>query len=310
MGEVPTAPGSRPGPLASPVVPDELWPSAERPAFRHRVGLRPLDPSRWVVVDGLLGPVLDAKVALLASGPDEVLLAEPGTDAAGRELLELLLVHLAADHTATHAVGTDVVEVAGRVVPLDVPGRSALDTAGRLVQDDWCLLDDGGDEVRLVAATLCSPSRWRLADKLRRGMPEVHAPVPGYPEQLASTVDATLRRLTPARSVWRSNWTLTDDADLFQPTVGPPQEVRSPSEAAETVWLRLERQTLRRLPRTGAVVFGIRTFQQPLVALAGRPVEAAGLLGAVRQLPDDMVRYKSLTTYRVWIEAWLARCSA
>lgn len=288
-------------------VPPGLWPRPERAGFRHRVGLRPLDLSSWVVVDDLLGPTLDGKDLLLSQRRADVFSAGPGTEAAAAELLALLVEHLRADHAGTHGVGDRSVEVAGRRV--DLRALPPLDAAGRLVQDDWCLLDDSGRAVRLVAATLCSPSRWRLADKIGRGMPEVHAPVPGYAEELETVVDATLRRLVPARPVWRSNWTLTDDPALFQPVVGPPAPVVDAESAGAHVWLRVERQTLRRLPRTGAIVFGIRTFQERLDGLAGRPADAADLLAAVRQLPAATADYKSLRSHRPHVEAWLARCT-
>lgn len=54
------------------------------------------------------------------------------------------------------------------------------------------------------------------------------------------------------------------------------------------VRMRVERQTLRRLPRTGAVVFGIRTYVTPLEALAAEPGVPGRLASAIRSWPEDV----------------------
>lgn len=310
-------PGLGPGSPASGAggtrpVPTVLAPHPERPAFRHRLGLRPLDPSAWIVVDDGLAAALALKEALLAERHDEVVAAVPGSEPAGIELVHALRAHLLADHPGHYRAAGDGVEVLakGRVIPLATPGRHGIDTAGRLVQEDLCLLDDGAGEPVLVAASLCSPNRWRLADKIGRDMLAVHEPVPGYAAQIGATVDATLQRLTPDRPVWRANWGIADDEALFQPSPPPPLEgLDDPAEAAARLWLRVERQTLRRLPRTGVIVFTIRTFQTRLADLAGQAATAAGLLGAVTQLPPDVARYKNVAPYADAVLRWLARCA-
>ena len=62
---------------------------------------------------------------------------------------------------------------------------------------------------------------------------------------------------------------------------------------------------MRRLPRTGAVLFTIRTHQRPLEALADRPQELGRLAEAVRGLPEDTARYKSIAPFRNALLAYL-----
>jgi len=54
----------------------------------------------------------------------------------------------------------------------------------------------------------------------------------------------------------------------------------------EMIVLRTERQTLRRLPKTGAILFTIRTYTTPVVKLAGEPGVPSRLASAVRSWPD------------------------
>ena len=183
------------------------------------------------------------------------------------------------------------------------PELHPLDVAGRLVQEDLCLMDreEPGDEYRLVAASLCFPSRWRLADKIGRPLSEIHQPVPHYAEQLNSATNSLFDRLTPERPIWRLNWSLLDDPALYQPTGhSAPSQATPP----EQLWLRIERQTLRRLPDTRAVLFTIRIHISPLtdlVDLRDREQLAVALSG----LPETMLRYKSMAGFAQEIVAWL-----
>ena len=54
------------------------------------------------------------------------------------------------------------------------------------------------------------------------------------------------------------------------------------------VRMRVERQTLRRLPRTGAIIFGIRTYLTPLEDLASEPNVPGRLASAIRSWPEDV----------------------
>lgn len=56
------------------------------------------------------------------------------------------------------------------------------------------------------------------------------------------------------------------------------------------VRLRVERQTLRRLPRTGAVVFTIRVYLTPLAQLVQEPGVPGRLASAIRSWPEDVAR--------------------
>jgi hypothetical protein len=68
----------------------------------------------------------------------------------------------------------------------------------------------------------------------------------------------------------------------------------------------MERETLRRLPETGGVLFTIRGYQQPLRDYVRRGPEVARTLRAlVARLPDDLARYKSVLPYRDAVTAWL-----
>lgn len=204
---------------------------------------------------------------------------------------------LKADLLATHhaevfaARDTPTVLAASQEIHRLVGGESddlhPLDAAARRVQEDLCLLVLRDGAPHLDAASLCFPSYWRLADKLGRPLAEVHRPVPHYAAELAPRVDGFLRRLQPGRMVWRRNWSIHDDPHYFLPDPTPPH-----TDDPTQLYLRSERQVLRRLATPDAVLFTIRTQQVPLTALRHRPDIAHGLAAAIAAWSPELREYK------------------
>jgi hypothetical protein len=234
------------------------------------MGTRQLDPTAWLLSDDDRERDLVRKAVLLDGRHAEVFAAldTAAVGAASIEVLELVL----------DATGQGTVP----------PELHPLDAAGRLVQEDLCVLVLRDGAPHLDAASLCFPSYWRLADKIGRPMADVHGPVAHYASELAPRVDAILARLRPDRPVWRRNWSIHDDPTYFLPDPTPPRDVDPP----EGLWLRSERQTLRRLERTEAVLFTIRTQQTPLAVLAERPDIGRGMAAAIDAWSPEMQRYK------------------
>jgi hypothetical protein len=161
-----------------------------------------------------------------------------------------------------------------------------------------------GAEGRLVAAALCFPSRWRLAEKLGKPLAGIHAPVAFYKDKLEQPVDRFFGILKEERPVWRLNWTLHEDPSLFQPTHLGSSEV-TPENAGEKLFFRVERQTLRLLPRSGDILFTIRTYVRALARLDDAARRRFAV--AIRALPPETYRYKGLERYGAAALAWLDR---
>ena len=271
---------------------DELAFPADGPPWLS-MGLGRIDDEAWLVVDGERDDQLALRTRLLAERHDEVFAARPGTEAAGTEVLDLV-----AGWLAGHAPGA---------VPGPTEGTVAvhpLEAAGRLVQEDLVVMvpRDGG--YHLDAACLCFPSHWRLADKFEGSAAAIHGPVPGYADDLEARVDRYLDRLRGGTISARRNWSVHDLPDLFAPVPPPPRGI-GPEEVPTGLWLRSERQTLRRLVASGAVLFTIRVQQAPFGVLAHRP-EAAGRLAArIRAQPDDLTAMNGVAPYRSEILGWL-----
>jgi dimethylamine monooxygenase subunit A len=123
--------------------------------------------------------------------------------------------------------------------------------------------------------------------------------VPGFDVRLARPVDRFFAALQIERPVWRVNWSLVDTPELFRPPErrARPKEIHA-ADAGRQLWLRVERQTLRRLLACGDVVFGIRTYVEPLAEVAADREVARALASRVREMPADMATYKGIAPIR------------
>ena len=63
------------------------------------------------------------------------------------------------------------------------------------------------------------------------------------------------------------------------------------------------------LPRSGALVFWIKTVVDPLSAIVGRPLLAAALRATLDGMPDEMRRYKSMAPFWEALGGWLDRAA-
>ncbi len=133
---------------------------------------------------------------------------------------------------------------------------------------------------RLEGAVLCFPSLWLLHEKLGRPTAVVHGPVPHYATELSRRVDSLLDRLPPGKVVWRRNVSVWPALLLWAPCHRLDPALctdAAPVDGVPPLWIRSERQTLRRLPDTGAIVFTIRVQTVPIAVLAHRPDRARDL---------------------------------
>lgn len=301
--------------LARVTTPQALHIAFEAAPYRMAMGLIAQDPAELVELDEHYAAEMAERRVLLAERHGEVFDALPGSEAACAEVLARLVDLLPRRFPDWFALSGGVLDnrLTGERWNLADPGMHPLELAGRLVQEDFCLLQPGPSGPVLTAAILCFPSRWRLADKIGKPLADVHGPVPIYPERLANPVDRFIGQLRPGKLVQRLNWSLNDDPALFQPVRRFRDDADvafTPDNAASRVWLRTERQTLSALPESGAVLFSIHTHVYPVSRIAERPGLAAQLAAAVRALPDPIRHYKCLEGFESALLAYLDRRAA
>lgn len=259
------------------------------------MGVRALDPTQWLVIDDRFAIELAQKDRLSVERPDEVFGTRPGTERASQAALSLVTDWLRHHHPD---------RLAERTISVPEAGLHPLDRAARLVQEDLCLVRRCADGThRLDAASVCFPSHWRLADKLGGTVADIHAPVPHYDTELRTKVDRFFDRLRPGQLVLRRNLSVHNHDELFRPE--PHESPDAYGDSPDEVWLRSERQTLRRLPGREDTLFTIKTQQCSLRAIGSRPDVAMRLSRKLRSLSSELPRIGATVPFPRWLPDWL-----
>ncbi|MFT3997627.1 MAG: DUF3445 domain-containing protein [Asticcacaulis sp.] len=243
-----------------------------------RIGLAPLGDEVWLERDERLPAYLAEKARLLSDQRDAVFGAEAGSHAAQAEALDTISAYLNQ--------------------PIEAEDKAPLIAAARQVAEDLVILQKSPEGWRVTAGCVCFPSSWALSEKLGKALHDVHAPVPDFQEgtRNAAVIERIFDNLRPEEPVIRWNWSVYGNDTLHHPHLSPPNRF---GPNGDKVYLRVERQTLRKLPVTGAVLFTIGIHLTPLEAIETHPERERlidGLITQIGHLQPRQRDYKGLGT--------------
>jgi dimethylamine monooxygenase subunit A len=271
------------------------------------------------------------KLAVLSATPMQALVSEAGFDA--RPALHALCAHAAAEQAQAWAWNGErasalllgVAVEQGEVIDL-APGVFGLgDEVSRCLRalppewrlpgllclafaEDFAIVDGPRAVIAWIAA--CLPSHWAPTEKVGRHFAQVHAPVAD--NALLLKAGEHLMRLVCEPQRWeRFVWNVSRHPRLnAHPNAVDPAPWPADAFAdghAPAAWFRSERQTFLPLPAHQQAVFTIATDSVPLAHAMASPQRARQLHDAIASMSQDVLAYRSLTTVREPLLAWLSR---
>lgn len=250
------------------------------------IGLRPIPEADWL--EGGEADPAARKDPLIAACPEIVWGETPGSWDAQAEALAL------------------VAKVRGS--QSGEAGLPPLLAAARRVSDDLCLMEQREGVWRLTALSLCAPSFFTAQDALGKSLAELHGPVDGFAARFGGRLERIFSGLRPGLILERRNWTVVNTDALFTPDSAPIRAQISriaPEAAGRVLHLRVERQTLRRLPFTGGALFTIRIWRAPLETLEQDPERFVAFARAWRGATAEFRNYKGFASYDALVEAYI-----
>ncbi|MGC7056740.1 heme-dependent oxidative N-demethylase family protein [Pseudomonas aeruginosa] len=297
-------------------------------SYMYSVNLEPATPrepgsvfEHWFDIDEHYRSEMAERARVLERDPDRCLVM-PHMRQAAWDTLEMLMTHLAADYPqwfelerdgnhwtwSNHALDLRQSFVFGD--PDTLPCEP-LEYITRQVQGDFALLDQRDGNLWMDAGMVTCPADWSIKFDAGMNFTQWHSPVP-MAHQLGVFERALkyLLNIQVDHPVRRLNWTMTVNPRLDTSSEtfhewGAERAQVTAENVARLVHLRVELQFMPRLPRSNALLFGIRTYLISLEELASNPAWACRLHRVLRDLPEAIADYKGLTLYRQTVVDWL-----
>jgi hypothetical protein len=263
-------------------------PPADGKPFRLNMGLRSLEPALWLEGGEDLELQIPERLLLRSNSRHAIYQELPGYRSAIEDLIALISENLATFHSDRYEVSAQSVKHRATGASAELASSDALLQIASIIGEDLVVLSREDDEWKIVAGAVLFPSRWKLSEKIGKGMDSVHTPVPGFATALAPFMTATFDKITSERPVWRKNWSLHSTPDLHQPT-----SIHQPA-SPEDYWWRTERQTLTRSQKCDFLFFTIRNRAEPLRWIKSDPQSAALFAQTLESFSPETIEYKGL----------------
>ncbi len=237
------------------------------PSFAPK--LKPIEVKDWLLPDTEKDLWLPEKLKLMKNHRSETVAGD---------------VDGAAAHEAAHLVQ----ESTGEWPTEDWP--SVLEMAASTVSDDLCVIEQYNRENwRLSAGVLAAPTYWRLQERIGLDLGGLHGEVPGGDPGLARRIRRVFSAIRPGVILERFNWTVQLTSARYT-----PERPKLSNAEPKDLHLRVERQTVRKLPSSEAVLFTIRICTDPLLPILND--------GETREAFEDawLLAPKPVRTYKGW----------
>lgn len=253
------------------------------------------------------------RALLLSQDPNRCIVL-PHMMAAQWDTLELIMESLAADYPEHFSLTRDGLQWRWINRPLGIDDAfmfgdpSSLpfppfEYITRQAQGDFTLQDQREDNLYIDGGMVTTQADWSLEFDVGMSFHEWHGPVPvAHDLGVFDRALQFLLRIQHDRPVRRLNWTMTvnprlDTSPENYPIWGPDRTTVTPDNVGDKLHLRVELQTLFRLPRSNAILFGVRAYLASLSELSRVPHWGRRLHRVLRDIHPELAEYKGLTRY-------------
>ncbi|KAL9614958.1 MAG: hypothetical protein Q9167_000600 [Letrouitia subvulpina] len=178
--------------------------------------------------------------------------------------------------------------------------RQMLHLLAENVEEDFYLMCPDEQGVFVMQGFIsCFTNSFFAPGKLGLSMKDIHGPVPDLEDKIGKGINHFMKSMRDGTIVQRMGWSLQFQGPSLFRTGGnnfypdPDQVVEDLSEPQDLTecYLRVERQTLVRLPDTKAIVFCVRHYVTPLEEIK-REGNGQQLADAVQSMPEKLGYYK------------------
>ena len=258
-----------------------------------------LDPDFWLELEITYVDRIRQRQRLHASEGTAVLQKLPGSELAATELMEICVQFLCARYPnyfrldkANLVLHNGLLSTTSDLNSID-PLQVLLDN----IPEDFAIMlrDPETGIYSFRAGIIMSAQGWTLGSKIGLKVHEIHDPVIDYREKMKFSMDRFFAKMPTDRPIQRGSWSLEVDEPLFMPPGHPHEKLRDkqdPELGIDRFNLRVDWQTLRRLPLSGAIVFNFKALFTPVTKFRHEPYIPSLLLKVLQEGHRSIIEHK------------------
>ncbi|GAM83368.1 hypothetical protein ANO11243_013550 [Dothideomycetidae sp. 11243] len=271
-------------------------------AYHQTMSLAKMEPDWWIELEHTYADRIKQRQNLYAKHGGFVMQALPGSKIACKELMEMVLQFLCARYPQYFQLSptTSPTTLHNCILSTttDLTSTSPLTVLLNNVPEDFAIMlrSPTTGTYSFRAGIICSSLGWNLGTKIGLDLDAIHAPIPDYKAKMSFSMGRYFSKKPTDKPIQRGSWGLEMDTPLFMPPGDPHEKLRdeqNPEHKLADAHLRVDWQTLRRLPLSGAVVFNFKALFTPVAQLRHEPYVPKLLLKVLTDGKRSIMEYKN-----------------
>ncbi|GIC89569.1 heme-dependent oxidative N-demethylase family protein [Aspergillus udagawae] len=281
---------------------DKALPRPYRPfrwTYHQTMSLTKMETDWWIELEGTYKARIAQRKELYAKHGSSLLGYLPGSELACKELMEMVLQFLCARYPQYFSLeGKRIFKNKILDTEQDIRAKHPLEVLLDNVPEDFAIMlrDAETGFYFLRAAVVCSALGWNVGLKLGLQLHQIHEPIPDYKEKMQFSMDRFFSKMPTDKPIQRGSWGLEVGQPLYMPPGDPHEKLRfsqDPSLQLADCNLRVDWQTLRRLPLSAAVVFNFKALFTPVSEFRDEPCVPALVAKVLKEGKDNLMKYKN-----------------
>ncbi|KAI0004442.1 hypothetical protein F4779DRAFT_599858 [Xylariaceae sp. FL0662B] len=269
-------------------------------AYHQTMSLTKLETDWWIELESTYKARIAQRQELYAKHGGNVLGWLPGSELACKELMEMVLQFICARYPQYFVLSEDKSRLENKIlgtVSVIKEKHPLLILLDNVPEDFGIMLRDSETGYYyLRAGMICSSLGWNVGTKIGLKLHEIHEPIPDYKEKMQFSMDRYFSKMPASKPIQRGSWGLEVDQPLYMPPGDPHEayrESQDPNLASSRMHLRVDWQTLRRLPLSGAVVFNFKALFTPIEEFRDEPYVPSLVLKVLKEGKENLMKYKN-----------------
>ncbi|KAK8160657.1 hypothetical protein IWX90DRAFT_274448 [Phyllosticta citrichinensis] len=269
-------------------------------AYHQTMSLSKLDTDFWLELEDTYAERIKQRQEIYSRVGNRVLDCLPGGELACKEVMEMALEFLVHRYPQYFRLDKKKMVFYNGILntKADLKKEKPLEVLMNNVPEDFAMVlrDPESGFYFLRCGVVCSSLGWDLGSKAGLRLDAIHESIPDYKEKMSFSMDRYFAKKPTDKAIQRGSWGLEVDQPLYMP-VGDPHEayrdVQDPNVDISRIHLRIDWQTLRRLPLSGAVVFNFKALFTPVTKFRDEPYIPSILLKILSEGKESLMKYKN-----------------